>query len=395
MLHLYAALAEKERSLIVERTKAALAAKKANGAILGNPRNLSAAGSLGRATQSSPPTSSCLACCRWCSQFARPEPTRWAVPNVLQTQLQGIKGDGVEQFKRAGTQVILYPTEFTSGTLKLRTRQRGDSSRHHDLILRRRAAPAKLSIQQPTEFRLVISLESEKGSSAPLCALVREPRFGGSLCGKYATGGANLYGPSLCRRLSEASPSGIPLVADILSRILDGRDEWPLKDFLHPDHETTCSTSCYVCIQQYQNRRYHPLLDWRLGLAYLRAMSRPQFQCGLDGDFDSFPELHGWMQKARELAENVTAMRPSRWRIEEAGSLALPCLIELDGAGSPVRRLLVIHPLWRANYNTASSLGAAVAGLQTFPIDTFDLERRPLRALEMTKERAAAPQMQN
>jgi hypothetical protein len=195
MLHLYAALAEKERSLIAERTKAALAAKKANGAILGNPRNLSAAGSLGRATQSSPPTSSCLACCRWCSQFARPEPTRWAVPHVLQTQLQGIKGDGVEQFKRAGTQVILYPTEFTSGTLKLRTRQRGDSSRHHDLILRRRAAPAKLSIQQPTEFRLVISLESEKGSSAPLCALVREPRFGGSLCGKYATGGANLYGP--------------------------------------------------------------------------------------------------------------------------------------------------------------------------------------------------------
>src|SRR3984893_9103813 len=45
MLHLYAALAEKERSLIAERTKAALAAKKANGAILGNPRNLSAAGS--------------------------------------------------------------------------------------------------------------------------------------------------------------------------------------------------------------------------------------------------------------------------------------------------------------------------------------------------------------
>jgi DNA invertase Pin-like site-specific DNA recombinase len=49
MLHLYAALAEKERRLIGERTKAALAAKRAAGASLGNPRNLAHAGCLGRA----------------------------------------------------------------------------------------------------------------------------------------------------------------------------------------------------------------------------------------------------------------------------------------------------------------------------------------------------------
>jgi DNA invertase Pin-like site-specific DNA recombinase len=51
MLHLYAALAEKERRLISERTKAALAAKKANGARLGNPRDISQAGELGRSVQ--------------------------------------------------------------------------------------------------------------------------------------------------------------------------------------------------------------------------------------------------------------------------------------------------------------------------------------------------------
>ena len=48
MLHLYAALAEKERRLISERTSAALAAKKAAGATLGNRRNLNVAGALGR-----------------------------------------------------------------------------------------------------------------------------------------------------------------------------------------------------------------------------------------------------------------------------------------------------------------------------------------------------------
>jgi DNA invertase Pin-like site-specific DNA recombinase len=48
MLHLYAALAEKERRLISERTKAALAARKARGARLGNSRNASEAAALGR-----------------------------------------------------------------------------------------------------------------------------------------------------------------------------------------------------------------------------------------------------------------------------------------------------------------------------------------------------------
>ena len=50
MLHLYAALAEKERRLISERTRAALAAKRANGTKLGNP-GVVAAGSLGRSVQ--------------------------------------------------------------------------------------------------------------------------------------------------------------------------------------------------------------------------------------------------------------------------------------------------------------------------------------------------------
>ena len=48
MLHLYAALAEKERRLISERTMAALAARKAQGARLGNPRNVGEAAALGR-----------------------------------------------------------------------------------------------------------------------------------------------------------------------------------------------------------------------------------------------------------------------------------------------------------------------------------------------------------
>jgi DNA invertase Pin-like site-specific DNA recombinase len=47
MLHIYAALAEKERALIAERTKAALAQRKAQGAKLGNRTNLPEAQAMG------------------------------------------------------------------------------------------------------------------------------------------------------------------------------------------------------------------------------------------------------------------------------------------------------------------------------------------------------------
>lgn len=49
MLHVYAALAEKERNMIADRTRAALAARKAQGAILGNRTNLGAAQAMGSA----------------------------------------------------------------------------------------------------------------------------------------------------------------------------------------------------------------------------------------------------------------------------------------------------------------------------------------------------------
>lgn len=51
ILHLYAALAEKERRLISERTRSALAARKAQGPRLGNRSNAAEAAALGRKIQ--------------------------------------------------------------------------------------------------------------------------------------------------------------------------------------------------------------------------------------------------------------------------------------------------------------------------------------------------------
>lgn len=42
-------------------------------------------------------------------------------------------------------------------------------------------------------------------------------------------------------------------------------------------------------------------VEKQVGLAYLRSMINPAFLCGLDGDFESYPELKGWLGKAQAL----------------------------------------------------------------------------------------------
>lgn len=43
----------------------------------------------------------------------------WKDPRVLWVQYQNVKGNGLEQFKKPGTQVIVYPKGFASGQLLL------------------------------------------------------------------------------------------------------------------------------------------------------------------------------------------------------------------------------------------------------------------------------------
>ena len=71
MQHIYAALTQKERALISERTKAALRAAKAQGTVLGNPR-LSEAAARGTAAGKSR-ASLAQICCRCFEKSKKPE----------------------------------------------------------------------------------------------------------------------------------------------------------------------------------------------------------------------------------------------------------------------------------------------------------------------------------
>lgn len=194
---------------------------------------------------------------------------------------------------------------------------------------------------------------------------------------------ALINGSGLCRRLGETVPGGQrPKILEILNDILANRDKWPLTS-VEGEHAAQCHTSCYRCIQRYGNRRYHGLLDWRLGLAYLRSMTTPGYACGLEHTDMKYPEISSWRSRAEWLADNVSQMRPATLKYERLPHSGLPCLVEQESGQE--KRYVVVHPLW----SLESSVLSGVLGADWSPelnfVDTFNLERRPLKAMILSR----------
>lgn len=132
-------------------------------------------------------------------------------------------------------------------------------------------------------------------------------------------------------------------------------------------HRTACDSSGYDCLRQYRNMSFHGLLDWRLGLSLLRALSDDSFAAGLDHDFE-LPDLHGWLPFAAERRDAFCAT----FGCTPRDFAALPGF-EIGGV-----QVLVVHPLWNTVHPHAL---LAEARAQALPgevkyINTFNLLRR-------------------
>lgn len=190
-----------------------------------------------------------------------------------------------------------------------------------------------------------------------------------------------INGSGLSRRRGENRSDGTPHVVHLIHEIFGDEAAWPLVDSLrvdeHGDHAKRCQASCYRCIQRYGNRSYHGLLDWRLGLGYLRALVSPSYSSGLDAADQNFPEIRGWSERAFALTETAASMRPDSFSAEIHKASGLPSLREKQQGGTT---FLVAHPLWR----TDGEFGEKLSGNDDVSfLGTFNLERRPLRAIEV------------
>lgn len=180
-------------------------------------------------------------------------------------------------------------------------------------------------------------------------------------------------GAGFCVALGAPDPAtGRPLIASLLSSVLNDADQYPLNEFLRDDHETTCEQGCYRCLLRYRNQPYHGLLDWRLGLAFLDPFANANSACGLDGRFNT-PALREW---SALVERDVWRLERQFTRIQsrQIGSL---WAIRFDG--SP-KWAVIAHPLWDTAAPTGI-LAEAINGLgndQFVVVDSFNLARRPV-----------------
>jgi DEAD/DEAH box helicase domain-containing protein len=153
---------------------------------------------------------------------------------------------------------------------------------------------------------------------------------------------------------------------------------------LSPKHKKECLDACYKCIKVYGNMNFHPILDWRLGLAYLRILNDPNYMCGLNGRFD-YPELDGFIESASSLMETFCNSFDHKYtRIMD---YRLPVFQVKENTNFVV----CVHPFWdtynRSDRNdiltdVLEKIGKdhGAAAIQNIKfVDTFRLHRTPVK----------------
>jgi hypothetical protein len=197
-------------------------------------------------------------------------------------------------------------------------------------------------------------------------------------------------GAGFSRRLAESDGSETPLVVRLIKSMLDDKDDPLVARFYSDDHRKTCRHSCYRCLQRYGNRQYHGLLDWRLGLGFLRAMINVDYRSGLDRRWNDFPEISDWPDMAASIRDELCQLNPAERKPVKLGVLGLPG-IRVRSNGKDTYYALV-HPLWKIDERARrappfAGMEQDTGGAMPYFVDAFDAVRRPVSALDFAKER--------
>lgn len=310
---------------------------------------------------------------RIANQFVSPEahaeaPRSWSQP-------EGVRDDrtGVRLASRKTTDALYLALRSEPPGLALsrlgrkpwQTSVRAAAVSATQLIIQRAALELDVS---PEEFE---ALEPRMRAGLPVLQLA-----------DYLVNGAGF-----CRRLAEPGRDGLPLVMRLVRSMATDAGDRLTGRFLRDGHPDRCGQACYLCMQRYGNRGYHGLLDWRLGLGFLRALVEPGYRAGLDGDWTSHPELRGWPSAAAALAEEIARLRPGRMQTSRAGRLDLPVVTWHRGGG--IERYVLVHPFWSlvGAAGKAPEFADGLGPARVFFVDTFEAARRPIRALEAARDR--------
>lgn len=104
--------------------------------------------------------------------------------------------------------------------------------------------------------------------------------------------------------LSDALPNGAGIVEylyqknhleEVIKKIVDFQTPF-MQSLIDDEHRKKCLTACQECLNAYDNRGYHHILDWRMGVGLLRLMIDPNYDFGFDkaNRSKAYPEIEDY-----------------------------------------------------------------------------------------------------
>lgn len=176
--------------------------------------------------------------------------------------------------------------------------------------------------------------------------------------------------------------------ATMLEMVLDPAKGVIAKTILHADHSAKCDSACPTCLMEYTNRSFHHLLDWSLGISWLRLLKLgAEYSCGLDhDDVDTYPEIQQYFANARIWKEKILAWFPDNYEdYADQGSIPV-----FKTRTSPPQLVAIVHPFWDTDVvrpgSTLDVLNKSSQGMAIRYIDVFNLERRPAWVFQKLEE---------
>lgn len=150
------------------------------------------------------------------------------------------------------------------------------------------------------------------------------------------------------------------------------------ESFMHSlitdDHKENCLTACQKCLLAYNNRGFHHVLDWRLGVGILRLMIDPEFDFGFN--------CNNNIDEYQELADQNRVFEMAAKKLNKDDSEHKHYWIDSSHARRRTNETectIVYHPLWKKE--------AAIKNCKNIPTDatikmynTFRLLRSDISA---------------